>query len=266
MLEKLAGIQDHQDQNTIHNRWLSFADEVFQNLESRAIHHDDMDKTFTLLSEAKKIIAQSRQQIQEQEDRIQLLQRLTTTDELTRLTNRRGVIKAFERELDRVNRDVSRGGLFIMIDLDNFKMINDTHGHAAGDAALKVIAETLKTDSRAMDIVGRIGGDEFVLLFVNTTRKAALERAQFLIKKLNSLSFIWNGEEINLCASLGLKEYNKNSTVRQIFTAADADMYANKKENKINNTKQNIKEISISVRNKERRVDNYARDDVTMMK
>lgn len=225
MLEQLTRPSNHDDKGAIHSKWLNFADEVFQNLDSAAIKEKDVDATVTLLSEARQII-------QEQENRIAVLQRLATTDELTGVTNRRGVMREFERELDRVNRDVSQGGLFIMIDLDNFKMINDTYGHEAGDAALKLVAKTLNTDSRTMDVVGRMGGDEFVLLFVNTTRKSALERAQFLIKKLNNLSFIWNEEEIEVRASLGLKEYGKTSTTQQIFAAADADMYANKNDKK----------------------------------
>ncbi len=232
MLEQAARLKNYDDKSAIHSKWLHFADEVFQNLESSPIKNKNTDQTVNLLTQAHQIISQSEAKIKEQEDRIQLLQRLATTDELTGLTNRRGVLNEFERELDRVNRDVSQGGLFIMIDLDNFKMINDTYGHEAGDAALKLVGKTLSTDSRTMDVVGRMGGDEFVLLFVNTTRKRALARAQFLIKKLNNLSFIWNKKEILIRASLGLKEYGKTSSVKQIFAAADANMYANKAENK----------------------------------
>lgn len=171
--------------------------------------------------------------IKKLEKRISDLRRISTTDELTGITNHRGILQAFDRELDRVHRDASQGGLFIMIDLDNFKMIKEQYGHDAGDQALKLIAKTLKTDSRTMDVIGRMGGDEFVMLFVNTTRKAALERAQFLIKKLNNMSFIWNGEEIELRASLGLKEYRKGSTIKQIFADADADMYASKERDEM---------------------------------
>lgn len=248
MLEQVARINGHDDKGAIHSKWLNFADEVFQNLESGPTQRKSSDQTVNLLNQARQIIAQSEEKIKQQADRIQLLQHLATTDELTGVTNRRGVLNEFERELDRVNRDVSQGGLFIMIDLDNFKMINDTYGHEAGDAALKLVGKTLSTDSRTMDVVGRMGGDEFVLLFVNTTRKNALERAQFLIQKLNNLSFIWNEEEILIRASLGLKEYGKMSTVKQIFAAADADMYANKAENK-KSERQTTKEISFSSKN-----------------
>ena len=120
-----------------------------------------------------------------------------------------------------------------MIDIDNFKRINDVYGHDAGDKALRLVAKTLKNDSREMDVIGRMGGDEFVMLFVNTTQKEALARAQSLIKKLNNMSFIYRGKEIELRASLGLREYSKSSSVEKIFTDADAEMYAHKEEKKM---------------------------------
>jgi len=221
----------------MHGKWLNNADAVFSTLEKgtrkKETWWQSMGSTLSLLRQAHQIIEDADQKIKEQEIKISELRRISTTDELTGITNRRGVLQAFDRELDRVNRDVSQGGLFIMIDLDNFKMINDTYGHDAGDKALQLVAKTLTTDSRTMDVVGRMGGDEFVMLFVNTTRKSALERAQFLIKKLNNMSFVWKGQEIDLRASLGLREYGKDSSVKQIFADADADMYANKEENKM---------------------------------
>lgn len=222
----------------VQGKWLNDAGEVFSYLERHDVEKDSwwrsMGTTLTLLKQAHNIIEQSARQISEQTRRICELEALSNTDHLTGLLNRRGFIDAFRRELDRLNRDTSQdrilGGLLIMIDLDNFKSINDTRGHAAGDAALKVVAKTLSSDIRTMDIAGRMGGDEFVLLFANTTRKDSLERAQFLIKKLNNLSFVWNGEEIPVRASLGLKEYKKGSKTENILGDADASLYANKKQ------------------------------------
>ncbi len=230
-------------------KWLNEADEVFSYLERHekkgSLQKDSwwqsMSTTLSLLKQAQKIISQSESRISEQTKRIEELQRLSSTDELTGIMNRRGFMQSFARELDRVNRDKSQGGLLIMIDLDNFKSINDTYGHDAGDAALKVVASTLANDIRTMDVAGRLGGDEFTILFVNTTRKDALERAQFLIKKLNNLSFIWQGTEIDVRASLGLKEYGKGSTAKTIFSAADASMYENKRQLKDLRLKQDNK-------------------------
>ena len=220
----------------IEGRWLNDAGEVFSYLQRHEIEKDGwwrtMSTTLTLLKQASHIIEKSERLIAEQEHRINELKKLSDTDELTGIVNRRGFMRAFKRELDRVGRDRSQGGLLVLIDLDNFKTINDTYSHQAGDAALRLVARTLCHDVRTMDIAGRLGGDEFVLLFVNTTRKDALERAQMIIRKLNNLSFIWDGKEIPVRASLGLKEYRKGSSIENIFSAADRDMYDNKRSMK----------------------------------
>lgn len=199
---------------------------------NRSVHH--------ILKDAQRVIA-------EQQARITELNRLATTDELTGILNRRGFMQVFGRELDRVTREKKnglkrlKGGLLIMIDLDNFKGINDIHGHAAGDAALKLVAKTLQMDIRRMDAVGRLGGDEFVILFTSTSREQAIERIQRLIKTLNSLSFIWEGKEIDVRASLGIKEYKPGDKIGRIFSAADTAMYSNKsriKDDTISSSKE----------------------------
>lgn len=230
------------DQFTSYNNmprqdWLREADKVLASIQDEEMGKNwaqSFSSTTALLRQAHDIIAQS-------EKRIAELERISSTDELTGITNRRGFLHEFDRELDRVNRDKSQGGLLIMIDLDNFKTINDNYGHAVGDIALKVVASALANDIRTMDLVARLGGDEFVILFANTTRKDALERAQFIIKKLNSLSFVHQGEEIEIRASLGLREYKKGCKARKIFDDADADMYQNKKQ---------IKEFDLRKRNR----------------
>lgn len=237
MLDHLSHPLKNSHFSASNGKWLDNADEVFSYLEQGKSKQENwpqsMNTTLNLLRQAHSIIEQFETRIKEQEIRISELQKLSTTDELTGLVNRRGIFRSFERELDRVNRGLSEGGLLVMIDLDNFKVINDKFGHDAGDAALHLVASALNADCRKMDIIGRLGGDEFVMLFVNTTRKEALERAQSLIQKLNNLSFIWHSTEIPLRASLGLKEYRKGSTIHQIFAAADADMYDSKKETKL---------------------------------
>ena len=167
----------------------------------------------------------TRSELETAQKRILNLEQLATTDDLTGILNRRGFNEAFERELDRTNRGVSEGGLLIMIDLDNFKAVNDTHGHAAGDEALKLVAETLKRQIRKMDVAARMGGDEFVLLFANAGHNRALDRAQSLALKLNSLFLRWRGENIPVRASIGVKDYKIGSTLDAVFEEADATMY-----------------------------------------
>jgi diguanylate cyclase (GGDEF)-like protein len=162
--------------------------------------------------------------------RIAELEELATTDELTGLTNRRGFYDMFAKEIDRTNRGMSAGGLLIMIDLDNFKMINDTYGHAAGDEALKLVAKTLKEHIRTMDVASRLGGDEFVLLFANAGATKALGRAQNLAVKLNSLTLRHQGQNIPVRASIGVHDYRQGDSVDEAFEKADATMYKAKED------------------------------------
>lgn len=166
--------------------------------------------------------------VSEQAARIAHLEMLATTDELSGLKNRRGFIEAFRAELDRCVRGLSAGGLLVLIDLDNFKAINDTHGHAAGDACIRLVAASLAGDVRLMDTAARLGGDEFVLLLSNTTREKAAGRAQQLAWRLNNLSLAWEGDVIQVRASLGLKSYGPGDSADDIFRAADDDLYERK--------------------------------------
>lgn len=215
------------------SKWLSGADELLGWLS----RHPGKEKpsslqTLSLLRQAEKSLQAAQERIREQEERIQQLEQIATTDELTGLNNRRGFFAQFYKELDRTTRGQSAGGLLILIDLDNFKAINDTYGHQAGDAALKLVASTLAADIRLMDTAGRLGGDEFVLLLTNTDRTKAAGRARDLVGRLNALSLVWMGMEIPVRASLGLREYTQGDTAERIFGDADTAMYECKLGNK----------------------------------
>lgn len=219
------------------SKWLSGADELLvwlsrHNTRKAAAAGQDA-QALALLKQAERSLAAAQDRIRAQEERIAHLEAIATTDELTGLQNRRGFFAQFHKELDRTNRRMSAGGLLILIDLDNFKAINDTYGHQAGDAALKLVAATLSADIRAMDTAARLGGDEFVLLLANTDRTKAAARARDLIGQLNSLSLVWFGAEIPVRASLGLREYTKGDTAERIFGDADSAMYESKLGNKL---------------------------------
>lgn len=217
-------------------KWIDNADEVFSYLQQEKPPLNKEKNwwssrhfTLSLLKQARHLIVQSERRIRE-------LEALCNTDELTGLLNRRGFFNALEKELDRTNRQYSKGGLLIMIDLDNFKMINDKFGHDIGDKALKLVGKTLNCDVRKMDFSARLGGDEFILLFSDTTGKQALNRAETIIKKLNNLSFIKDKSEIHIRASLGFVEYKKGDELEDVFKKADHQMYQNKNNKKIEST------------------------------
>lgn len=186
------------------------------------------------LNDAKAALSQNK-------EKIDLLERIATTDALTGLTNRRGFFDNFEKELDRVGRDQARNGIVIMIDLDNFKTINDAYGHSAGDEALCLVAQTLTAHIRKMDVAARLGGDEFTLLFANIDPIDAVDRVQKLARKLNALTLKWQGERIKVRASVGIQSYKKGDNVETIFNKADARMYKAK-----NHRKEKEKEFALS--------------------
>lgn len=204
--------------------------------ETRDLERDGwfrtMSASLAMIRHAYARLDDAEKRMAEQEERIAQLEQQVTLDELTGLLNRRGFFDAFMKEMDRMKRGHSGGGLLILVDLDNFKMINDTYGHQAGDAALRLVGKTLSGNSRAMDACARLGGDEFVLLLANTEREKALVRAQNLIKQLNSLSLVWYGAELPIRASLGLKDYSMGDTPENIFGEADTLLYKNKRSNK----------------------------------
>lgn len=116
-----------------------------------------------------------------------LLEELSITDPLTGLANRRRLRDAFAEELNRASRYGTPLAL-MLIDLDRLKEINDQQGHAAGDRALHIVAETLRRSCRTTDLVARHGGDEFVVLAVNTTATEALALAHRVRATLRRLS------------------------------------------------------------------------------
>ena len=212
------------------------AKSLFEKLEQHAREKDgwerSMSATLALLKQAHTMIEQAEDTIFAQEKRIRQLEKVATTDELTGMLNRRGFYDAFTGELDRCQRGLVKGGLLVLIDLDNFKMINDTYGHLAGDAALRLVGRTLKNEIRSMDCAARLGGDEFVLLLSHTTKRDAAARAQNIGWKLNNLSLAWYGEEIPVRASLGLKDFSAGDKPDMIFNAADAGLYEQKEMRK----------------------------------
>ena len=185
-------------------------------------HRDAADKALTAASDAQHRIAELR-------ERIAHLEKLAITDELTGLLNRRG----FETELQRTLALASRyeePGLLVYVDLDGFKLVNDTYGHAAGDAVLQRVARLLTDNLRCTDFVGRLGGDEFALLLPRTSRKRGANRIQALSRLLDPVAVSWKGETIMVRASLGVQTYGGDNDVdgARLLSRADASMYQSK--------------------------------------
>lgn len=166
-----------------------------------------------------------------QDKRISELENLATTDPLTRVLNRRGFEESLRHELS-VARRHGVGGVLIFVDLDKFKPINDTYGHAAGDQVLVTVANLLKGYIRETDYIGRLGGDEFAILLPRSNKRDGLRRAEELDRTLNNAHTSWDNQQIPVAASCGVHMYAANAEVEELLESADAAMYKIKQERK----------------------------------
>jgi len=178
-----------------------------------------------LTAEVDALLAQleaSRARILDLEARVEI-------DPLTEILNRRG----FERELKRSLAYVKRYGTsaaLVYLDLDDFKPVNDRHGHAAGDAVLKAVAAALLNHVRASDVVARLGGDEFAALLWNVSGPAAATKAAALEKAVLSTPVRWGSSTLVVGASTGIALLGALDTADAVLARADTAMYARKNE------------------------------------
>ncbi len=162
------------------------------------------------------------------------LSRLAFQDSLTGLYNLRYFHDHFDRELQRASRYNTIFSLF-MFDVDDFKVVNDTYGHQAGDKVLQEIANTTLRTMRNTDLVARYGGEEFAVILSETTLEVAGEIAERLRENISQLSVDWHGETLSVTVSIGVSFYcpkQANLTKNQIIAIADAGLYRSKKKGK----------------------------------
>jgi diguanylate cyclase (GGDEF)-like protein len=152
-------------------------------------------------------------------------ERLTITDDLTKLYNYRFLMQYLEAEVKRCMRYKKRVSL-LFIDVDGFKQINDTFGHLVGSRALAEIGQVLRRILRETDIVGRYGGDEFVVVLPETPLNGALVIAERIRKKIEDYEFVAQDLSIHLTISLGIANCPKHTlTAEGLIKKADAAMY-----------------------------------------
>lgn len=157
---------------------------------------------------------------------------LADRDVLTPLLNRR----AFLRELGRIRTFAVRYGApasLVYFDLDGLKSVNDRFGHAAGDAALRTVAERLAGNVRESDIVGRMGGDEFGVILVQADQQVAETKAQALARAIEHEPLRFGDWSAPMHVSWGVKEITETSEPEALVAAADAAMYANKRARRL---------------------------------
>ena len=198
--------------------------------QAAPIQEQSATKTIAEISQlAHTLIAEISKHFSDQDRRIAELENLATTDALTRVLNRRGFEDRLAHELTVAKRH-GVGGVLIFVDLDEFKPINDTFGHAAGDQVLVTVGNLLRGHIRATDYIGRLGGDEFAILLPRSNKRNGLRRAEDLDVKLNNAYAAWDNQQIKIKASCGVHMYSAQAEVAELLEAADAAMYKIKQE------------------------------------
>jgi diguanylate cyclase (GGDEF)-like protein len=148
------------------------------------------------------------------------------TDHLTGLANRRRFERQLEREVARVGR-FERPFTLLMIDIDSFKNLNDNFGHDAGDDAIRRLSKVLREGTRGIDLAARIGGEEFAVLLVETSKEGGFEVAERLRAAIKSLEIPQAG---HITASFGVAECPRDAqTAADILKAADVALYEAKR-------------------------------------
>jgi len=171
------------------------------------------------------IIEYSRQTARQELVRMaQLYERVSRTDELTQLSNRRDMRYHLDKEFSRFKRHHHHFSV-ILLDVDHFKLINDTYGHDAGDHVLVEIAQLLRETSRDLDLVARWGGEEFLILLPNTTLLQALTLAERIRIRIDQHSINYKGQNLRVTASCGVCSINQTRDLKQLLIQADLNLY-----------------------------------------
>jgi two-component system cell cycle response regulator len=187
--------------------------------ESHAFAHEDVDLLQLLANCAAPSVELAR------------LERLSLTDALTLAFNRRYLERRLTEEIKRARRHESALAL-IVVDLDHFKLINDTHGHHAGDLVLREVAFTLRQNLREHDVLTRTGGDEFMLLMQDTDLGAAKKAAARLAKMLRARDIVIDEVKkltVRITASFGITELQRRDDLKSFVARADRAAYKAKR-------------------------------------
>lgn len=206
-------VQIHDDTMPNHQRLLIIS------FNSEEALLKEWELAFTGISKIIDSVFRSIRIQQENKKLIEELKRLSERDNLTNIFNRRMLNKILSEQMDLVDNKYFS---LIMVDIDHFKNVNDTFGHNAGDKVLCEISQLIKQNIRKTDVIGRWGGEEFLIICPQTRLKNAVQLAQSLRKLVEDYPFPEVG---HLTASFGVSEFIEGKTAEQLIGKADTALY-----------------------------------------
>lgn len=159
--------------------------------------------------------------------RIIELEALADSDTLTPLPNRRRFLRELDLIIQEFKGKPGRAAL-LFVDVDRLKVINDTHGHGAGDAALQHVARLLLSQIRGTDLVARLGGDEFGIILSHATTDDARDKAVALSSLIEATPLLLDGQAVPITISVGCSAIDEASDAQSALARADGEMYASK--------------------------------------
>ena len=209
----------------------SLADVVRQMVEESRAVHGLVSETQQRLSDGRQRAAELEAQVRSLEVELRRLSDEVSTDVLTEVANRRGLMQAFDIETARLERQGSELAIGLL-DIDNFKKLNDTLGHSVGDMALKTLAGHVQKQLRAVDIVARFGGEEFVVLLPGVAVDEAQVTLTRLQRTLSASLFMHDGREVFVTFSAGVTRFRQGEALEAALERADEALYEAKRTGK----------------------------------
>jgi diguanylate cyclase len=198
--------------------------------ESRAVQ-TVVSQTQSRLNEEHTRASQLNERVKALEDEIRKLSDEVSTDPLTQIANRRGMMRAFEAEQARMQRNGTVLAIGLL-DVDNFKKLNDTLGHQTGDEALKFLARRVSECLRPVDVVARYGGEEFVVMLPETALEEAQQVLTRLQRTLSAEFFTHEDKKVFITFSAGVTLYREGEPIESALERADVALYEAKRTGK----------------------------------